>query len=434
MAGKVLMRIFSIDFETFLSRRSEHAPRIVCGAWSSDGITAEIGLRAAALSALIEAAREPGTMLLNMFLAYDLACALEEFERHPELYARQLGRFGSVAEVTRLIWNALRDGRCIGIDICQQLLDVARGEGLIEHRETQGYNLPNICRWNGIEAEDKDDHAWRLFYAQLEGIDPELWPRDAVQYVLDDATKPHRVLAAQMIENQKWIDSYGHPVLHQAPENTWSQLCLHLVAAHGVRVNPGRVERLASIVKKEIDGYARILRHDPKCDLEDAGPAKEPGKCQGCLRPLVGDLPEPLLKWKKDKGAWRLSRDTKLAAKRMREAMARLGLAVTMTEPSKKFPEGQVQLDEDACILSDDKVLQAYADFTGANVLQSRVEDLRTGVTGWPLHTSFTTVRATGRTSSRKPREPHFGTQMQNWPRVEGARESLEPRDIWVPA
>lgn len=431
-------RVFSWDVETFIGRRSEFAPRIVCGAWSWDGAAADLGLRDAALRALMEAVSDPTTLILNMFVAYDLMCALEEFER-PE-YPRLQGLYGTVPVPSRMIWEKLRAGGVVGIDICQQLLDVARGEGLIEWREKQGYNLPNIKRWNELPAEDKDDHAWRTYYSQLEGIEIANMPEDAREYMRGDATDPHKVLAKQLQENQRWIESYGHPVLHQAPEQTWTQVCLHLVAGHAVRVSPPRATALAEQVQEEIDRLARQLRHKGRYETNEAGKVRwvdechrgdqRPGESDGCPGCLA---PEPLLRWKKEKGEWYLSRNTKVAAARMVSIMAAKGKATTRTEPSKRFPEGQVQLDEDACVLSGDRVLQAYADYTGASVLQSRVDDLLQGVSGWPLHTSFTSVRATGRTSSRKPRPPHYGTQQQNWPRIEGAREALEPRVIRVP-
>jgi hypothetical protein len=454
------MPVLSIDFETHLARRAEHAPRIVCGGWSLDGAAAELGLRDDALAVLIAALRDPKITILNQYLAYDLACALEEFETHPEKYPRLRGRFGSASEAAILVWDALRAGRCVGVDVCQQLLDVARGEGLIVHREKLGYNLPNIATWNGIPTESKDEHEWRTYYSQLDGIDPRLWPADAAAYVKDDADKPHKILSNQLKENQRWIDSYGYPVLHQAPSNTWTQMCLQLVAAHGVRVSPERAHVLKATVDAEIAGYARRLRHEDTCTRADRKPNdKDPGKCPGCLLPFGADtrwnqaraqglIPAafenaaPLIRWKKEKGQWRLSRDTKAAAARMTAICAAKGRPVTMTETSDKYPAGQVKLDEDCCVLSEDKILIAYADYVGADVLRSRCNDLLQGAEGWPLHTSFTTVRATGRTSSRKPKDPHYGTQQQNWPRVEGARESLEPRQFywdpsineWVPA
>jgi hypothetical protein len=438
------MQLFSYDLETYVARRSEFAPRIVCGGWSRDGVTAEIGLREEAAAVFYHVLEhEPDTTVINQYIAYDLACELEAAATHPD---RIVGAYGAVSRRVRLIWDALAAGRFVGVDICQQLLDVARGEGLITWREKQGYNITNIARWNDIPADEKDDHAWRTYYAQVDGIRPELWPADAREYVLTDALLPHKILTAQMRENQKWIESYGHPVLHQAPENTWSQTTLQLTAAHGVRANPGRVERLARIVRGEIAGYARKLRHEDTCTLTDLRPdqAQVSTGCPGCRRALPtaeeaargeqGPV-APLLRWKRDKGEWRLSRNTANAAARMRRVCELAGRTVTMTEPSKKFPQGQVQLDEDACVLSGDPVLEAYADYVGADVLRARVLDLEEAVrANLPLHTSFTNVRATGRTSSRKPKPPHCGTQMQNWPRIEGARESLEPRAlVWDP-
>ena len=417
----------SFDLETHLARRAEFAPRIVCGVTAHaelDGAALhvspeqpQIGLREDIIERFLQLVRGHG-LIVNQFLPFDVGCVLEALSEEGPCIS---GRFGSCNAAVREIWEALRAGRFIGVDICQMLLDVAAGR--LDQREKFGYGIVNLKRWNGIPSEDKEE-TWRLYFNQLDGIAPWLWPEDAKRYVLDDGADPLHILQRQLIENQRWIESYGHPVLHQAPEQTWHQICLHLVAGHGVRANAGRVERLGRRVEKEIDGYKRALRHRQGCDGDAV--------CTGCLEAVarVGDRVVPLPSGA-DQPLVRPdgSRDTKAAHARMRAVCEALGRPVPMTAPSAKFPNGQVQVDEDACTLSGDPVLVAYADFTGASVLRSRVDDLRGGTAGLPLNTEFTSIRATGRTSSRKPRDPHLGTQQQNWPRVVGARESLEPRE-----
>lgn len=409
----------SIDVETHLAKRAQAAPRIVCGVVGSEDGSAKIHMRDAITAQWLRMCRDPNITIVNEYIPYDIACLLEqECDRGPFIE----GTYGRVSEFNRASFDKLAAGQVIGIDICQQLLDVAEGEGLITWREKMGYSQVNVARWNGLDVPDKEE-TWRMYFSQLDGIAPELWPEDPREYLLGDGTTPLQVLRIQLARNQQWIDSYGHPVLHQAPTNTWSQVSLHLAASHGVRAHPGRTHRLDTRVRKHVDDLSAEL-----------------------LAPTDGT--PPLLRWQKKKGVMELVRNTKIAQARMEAACAAQGRVAARTDPSDKFPAGQVQLDEDACILSADPLLLVYSEYGTSDNLLGRVEDLKEGAQGLPLNTSFTTVRATGRTSSRKPKPPHKGTQQQNWPRgtVEwwirqpdgtkkkkkfniGARECLEPRE-----
>lgn len=366
------MQPSSFDLETYIGTRSVFAPKIVCGAWS-EGVGVRIGLREEAIQRFLAMCADPECLIVNTFLPFDVGCVLEAVKHD--------------RAATRLVWDKLKSSGMVGIDICQQLLDVASDR--LDHREHFGYSQTNIARWNGLEAEDKGVNPWRMYYSQLDGVAPELWPVGAREYVVGDATTPLAVYQKQLEENQTWVERAGYPVLHEAGAQTWSQVCLHLIAAHGMRVSPVRVRALRAQVDAHIAELAAPLH------------------TAGLLR--------------LEKGQYK--RTIKNARARMTSVMSAQGKQPALTA------KGGIALDEDACILSGDPLLVQYADYVSSSTLRSRVEDLEQGCDGLPIHTEFTSIRGTGRTSSRKPREPHAGTQQQNQPRAVGAREAYEPRE-----
>lgn len=394
------MPYLSFDLETALSVRAQIAPAIACGAWAEMSDEGEIKAAAIGLrpQALAEFKRQlaSGAVLVNQFYPYDIACLLEDATAlEGGIAAEVSGKFGSVPRLSVEIWNALRAGRFVGVDICQMLLDVAAGK--LEYRELvkEPYNLTNIAAWNGIEVPPKEE-TWRLYYSQLAEIEPEIWPEAARAYVLQDADLPLRIHRNQLAEDRRWVESYGHPVLHEAGQQTWAQTCLHLTAGHGVRSSEARVTKL----RAEVEAHISAL----KVKLIAAG----------LVRPIG-------------------SKDTKKAKALVKATFEAQGRPVPMTVEKKnrkaKTPfVPQVSTEEDTMVLSGHPLLIDYSDFASSSILLDRVEDLAEGYV-LPLQCEFTSIRATGRTSSRKPRSPHKGTQQQNWPREVGARESLIPRD-----
>src|SRR3990172_11188659 len=387
----------SFDFETHLSKRAEYAPRIASGSWAEwSGLATDppspgaIGLRAESVAKFRELLSRDVT-LVNQFFAFDIAVMLEDaYKTAPEC---RVGKYGPVPCLVVQIWDALRAGRFVGVDVCQQLIDVAHGR--LDQREHHGYGLANIARWNGIECEDKEE-TWRLYYSQLAEISPEYWPEDARKYVLLDADLPLRILSKQLEENQRWIESYGHPVLHEAPAQTCAQTALYLVSAHGVRTNRARVEALRT---KTTEHIASIQGR-----LQAAGLVRADG-----------------------------SKDTKAAKARVKAAFEAQGKDVPLTvaakgRKAKKEFVPQISTEEDTMILSSDPLLVDYADYSSSNTLLTRVEDLADGYE-LPLNVEFTSIRATGRTSARKPRAPHKGVQSQNDGQGSGVRECREPRE-----
>lgn len=314
-------------------------------------------------------------------------------------------------------------GQIVCTIITQQLIDVANGD--YSFQETQGYDLEWVAQRNAVRIMPKEE-TWRLYYEQLDWIDPDLWPREAVDYVLDDVRAPFEILDKHLLWNADFTKRWGSPQLHDAPFQCRAALALELASMWGVRTDRFRVSAFKDVVERETARLRERLQ-DPTSSY-DLLKLSAAGVTPALIRPNG-------------------TKDTKAAKSRMVAVCAAKGLDVLMTEPAKNRKSAepfvpQVSLNEDACVRTADPVLIDYADFTSEARTLGTTEDLEQGLE-LPLQTRFVTVRDTGRTSSRKPgkRSPLIGMQMQNFARgyldptdpegkrtLPGAREALCPR------
>jgi DNA polymerase I-like protein with 3'-5' exonuclease and polymerase domains len=93
--------------------------------------------------------------------------------------------------------------------------------------------------------------------------------------------------------------------------------------------------------------------------------------------------------------------------------------------------EGNIKLDEEACLLSGDPVLKAYTEFSQATTLRSKAERLQRS----PIQCRYNVLVATGRTSCSQGDDPKpgeawtaYGMQVQNLPQKPGVRECFVAR------
>lgn len=81
-----------------------------------------------------------------------------------------------------------------------------------------------------------------------------------------------------------------------------------------------------------------------------------------------------------------------------------------------------VALDKDACVVSEDPIMEKYAEFVSLDkTLSTDIKALHQGV-AWPIHARFENILETGRVSASKP-------NTMNPPRKPGARECYTARN-----
>jgi hypothetical protein len=330
--------------------------------------------------------------------AYDLAVCGRQW---PDLYP--------------LIFSTLDEDRIIDVGLCQQLIDNAHGK-LKYWGLTGGYSLHALEK--RILKRDRGDqkkkpNAWRLRYRELEGVDLHEWPKEAVEYALEDAVGAKEIFDAQWAsEDQKF--------LKDAPNQQRAAHALHLMMCWGVMVDEPRVLELLKLAEKR---YWELTESLVK---------------KGLVR---GDNVLKNLRW---------TRDTKAAKSRMLEVCRQNNLPIKLTDTGYKkyFAEldrrgidpvkhgyrfedmlspdeilEYTSVDEDACKESGDEILMEYSLRSQLHsVVNTHVPDLLKGVKT-PIQPRYTTMVDSGRTACSKSRSedgkknsfsPTNGFQFQN--------------------
>ncbi len=221
------------------------------------------------------------------------------------------------------------------------------------------------------------------------------WSEGARGYAREDAIATLRVYLDQAAECDDYVTP--HPVHavhheHQVCRKAWA---LQLMRCHGVRVDAERVTELRDILLAQERGLMGQL------------------VAAGVL------LKHP----KKDE----YTQKKKVLQERVTTVYGRLGKSVPMTDPSKKFPYGQVKTDAETCDVVDpatgkpaDSVLAANADYVGVGkVLDTFLKPLL-AAGGRPVNPWWNAQLKSDRTSCSGP-------NMQNPPKAPGVRECIIP-------
>jgi DNA polymerase-1 len=378
--------MLAFDLETRLIRRPVAAPRPVCIQWCdrppAHALDAKLELYDPERTReLLEA---PG-IKVGHNVAYDFSCAM----------ARD-------ASIIELVFDLYARDRVQCTLLNQKLIDIARGE--LKFRKSRGYDLGEVARRYDIVVDKSDP--WKLKYAQLENIKPEDWPEDARNYALQDATATYRIAEAQQAVSAEWEAQYGSPILHTAGARARYGLVLYLAQIYGVRTNQARCDLLERVTVAEIARMKELLL------------------AEGLVRKNG-------------------SKDTKAAKARVEAVFKGKGLEVPKTEDKrKKLTDDEsdeedyvpgISTEKDTMILSGDETLILYSEYTSANNILNRTNDLKKGVR-WPLQPRYDSLLETGRTSSSKggrkgkTEEGQLeGIQIQNFPRslTETAKHAL---------
>lgn len=358
------MRQFAgVDNESHLFRPGLMVPPMVCTSVALDPHNAVLFHRrdpriASVLRQLLEGAATGRVILVGQFIAFDLVMWANEF---PELLPLVFAAYD-------------RDG-VTDTKLRQKLLDIAAG-ALV--KEEKAYTLQKIAeRWQYPHPLDKD--TWRLRYGEFENVPCEAWPAGAVEYSLHDAKAPVWVAQCQ----EQYAEQYLADEFRQAR----ADFALHTVAAYGMVTDPIMCAKYRREVETVVDSLTQRLK--------DAG-----------------------LVYKDRAGEYH--KKAKLAQKYAEIAWNKLCDVMGMDLPTEARTATGYSLSEDALKLLGDDLLSAYQEFGSKSNRINRVEELEAGIRH-PIHTSFDTLKITGRTGSYKP-------PMQNRPKNMGDRECIVPR------
>lgn len=381
------MTTFYIDTETFPIRPGRGAPKMVCMQHAFTQTRPEISLREGMRGDddVFGACLAATNYIEGHNLAYDLAvlCADDPDRIQP-------------------VFRALSEQRGRDTMLREQLLSIRRGTFSID-RKTKGFFALGALAKRYLNVEmDKGEESWRLRYALLDGVPVDMWPEDARRYALDDIYLLRRVSASQLAGDYQ-------------PPDEWLQVCasfaLRLASVWGVRTDPVRLSRLeVGLVERQavLEGL-----------LNDAGFFRDGSVNKKAVQKAVEDacsrLGRPV-----PKTAHQTNPQTKTDAETLE------GLAETAAGPA----------------------LTALVEHTGnQKILSTYIRPMKGGVSH-AMTSNPSTLVESGRTSwgggdmkqvnpwwrplpegdaYDVPEEPN-GTNMQNFPRMEGIRDCIVPR------
>lgn len=369
----------SWDTETALFGPGRMAPPLTCLSWMQGG---DVGLLDYKESKgfLADKLQDPHCLHVGHHIAYDMAVAAAE---HPELLP--------------LIFKAYRENRVTDTMIRQMLLDNAVGKfggywteyqtdkGEINEKFIKIYYSLDAC-YHRVTKKHLKKGTVQLLYGELRDVPMKYWSDEALEYPIDDVRATDVVFEWQEDFCGKVVAAYnkidgGHvdgpdPLADQFAQAR-AAFWIQLMAVWGIRTEPERVDLVEAFVIQEIEKLKKVL--------VDAGLIRSNG-----------------------------TRNIAAATERMIAAMGG-------EDRCRKTKKKRIQLTAEACLESGDPLLMDYAEITSlGSVLGKDLPALRRGKT-LPIHSSFRSFVATGRTSSSDP-------NIQNIRRLAGIRECFVPR------
>lgn len=438
VAARLFQSIAVFDLETFLIRHGVQAPELVCATWL-DPITREEGIVHWSDALEVLRAVWSAPLVVGHNIAFDAVATCQAF---PEL--------------APLVFKAYRERRVRCTQIREQLLDIRDGkfEGYENDRGEfikPTYSLASlVAKYLGRDiSASKAEDAWRLKYGTLWHLPIDQWPREAVEYPLDDVRHTASVFYLQEERSRRpnFAGVVG-PIVHEQ-DRTAVDFALKLMSTWGLRTSPATVARLK---KKTDEGLERLAAQLSECVTvlptsarEGAtlvyGPAGAVVKVRNGVWEKIDDsiagvemVGRPA--FVRPDG----SRDTKAveafiinSENLRRDAAMRAGEEFTPlarwtkggTKPNKKTglvapPKVSLSAGALADLSEEHPILELYGEFGELrSVLAKDVAALSLG-TWLPIHSRFG-MAVSDRVTSAKP-------NVQNWRVYPGIRECFVPR------
>jgi DNA polymerase-1 len=284
-------------------------------------------------------------------------------------------------ETLPAIFSAYRRDLVTCTMLRQQLLDIAGGIfPEIRRKGGPGYSLDATAVRHRVRGKIVSE--WQKRFGELRGLPLSAYPPDALAYVRNDVEVARNVYRAQ---------GEG-PVSPDEYRQARAAFALHLTSAWGFVVDPKRVAHLKRV--KE----ARIAELSAIC------------LAAGLVRPDGSRIMAPV-------------------RARVEQTYLSRGLPVPYSEPSPKFPNGQVKTDALTCSESGDPVLAAFGDLgEELSFVNNFLPTLEAGI----LNPGYGLAES-GRSTSFRPNSQNFPTSTfeDKDPRKKdtpGVRECCVPR------
>jgi len=350
------MSFHAFDLETHLFGPGNMAPKPVCVSCCDSLAPSLYEMWGPAARIRVESMlHSKKTINVGHHVCYDFACIM-----------------GHWPDLTELIFEAYATDRVTDTELRMMLLDLSTGDlrGYYSRdgkRAKINYTLETTAwRMAGIVLEKG---AVRTSYGELDGVPLSRWPREAVDYSMNDAIATYATAMAQ-----EKLAQQTPGVLEDQFRQARKHLALHLASVWGIRTNGETLEDLAKKTK------ARIEEH--REELLEAGFLRVNG-----------------------------SRDMKA-----------IYAAVLAEDPDcEKTPTGLPKVGAEELARCKSPTLVAMSGYGKAvSLLTGSIKDLRAGV-DQPIHTWFNPILESGRIATSSP-------NILNLRREPGIRECIEPR------
>lgn len=365
------MRTFFFDTETHPIEPGIAAPALVCLQYAYDEDSPRIALRSEA-EAILEAALDSDALLCAFNSAFDWVVACRAFPR-------------LIPKVFRALSN--KRGRDL---MLRETLRCIKGGTLDRARQTKGYfRLASLAERFLHKELSKGADSWQTRYWELDGVAVSEWPREAVEYAVEDILTLQELSALDEFEDtfeDEWLQTHA-------------AFCLQLAAVWGVRVDGVRLNKLVAELEAEQISLTEAL---VKTGLMDE---------EGTLKKSV-------------------------AEQFVVEGCRLAGIEVPRTEKGNIKTDKQVLADIEKYV----PALALRADFKGnQKVLSTYLEPMKSGVHR-AMNSRPNVLVASGRTSWAGAKidvdgKVHIeGTNLQNFPQKGGVRDCIVPRPgfLWL--
>lgn len=446
-------RVVGFDSETYRIRPGLVTPPVVCGTFAErvDGeIVSSIHLGPEYLEKFRGLCRDPDVLLVAANTSFDTLVAI-----------------AAEPALVPIVFQKYADDGFRDVQLRQKLIDIAAGREeqngqMFVERGGQwvyaDYYLASLVqlylgkdRWEQKKSPD----AWRLRYAELDGVPLTDWPKEATDYAIEDA-----IDALLVFEAQGGItgDMPTEGIQNRA------QFALELQTTWGIRTNP---ELVASLEQDLLTEQARVQRRLKKVGFlvkEPMTPAEardNPEKVAGELeitkvKPLTKPQQKLLAKGVVPDGVeviddtyvqvtrkvvpYRWKRDGDRVKAYVTRVYAKRGLDAPTTagrEGADGVRVPEVATDKDTLYQSGSRILSLVADGGGVDKLIGTYLPVLKRGTEVPINARYEICVNTARTSAKSWTDDdgqRYGFNIQNLPagrRSVGkrVREAFEARE-----
>jgi DNA polymerase I len=370
----------AIDTETFPITRQKPSPKNICLTFCDGKNSGIFNHGQDTIEFIYEKLTNPNILLIGHNIAFDMCSLMTTYEEEYGL--------------SEYIFDAYKNNRITDTGIRQQLFDIALGKSYT-NETVSTYTLSMLWerlfneKSKNFESKIKENkNSWRLRYSELYNLSINKWPKSAIDYAINDAYETFFIWKIQYDEAENYFrdDTF----------QTYSAFCLNLISLKGMLTSPSKV---ILFKKTQQRLYDELIPELEKNGL------------------IIYDKKNK--KWKKI---------IKSAQKLIKESCIKLNREPFKTKPSKKYPDGQIATDKKAIYWSENILLKKRIAFSAAEKnLTTYYPILRKGYE-LPITTRYK-LAVTGRTTSSAPSPPLEGTNMQNQPKGDQARNCYIPRE-----